>query len=51
MNTVPSNETTKPVLTVLRGRALEDERKRQKEKTLEWISGNALVIFRRTWSR
>ena len=29
--------------------ALEQERKRQREQTLQWISVHALQKFRRTW--
>jgi hypothetical protein len=30
-------------------RAMETERKRQKQESLRWISGNAVSIFRQTW--
>ena len=49
---VSSQDTVRNHLSKRRSSAaLADERQRQKEKTLEWISDNALETLRDTWKK
>jgi hypothetical protein len=51
MNTLLTSKTAAPDTARLSARALESERMEQREKTLAWISSNALGIFRHAWGR
>ena len=49
---VSSQDTVREHLPERRGSAaLADERQRQKEETLDWISANALETLRDTWKK
>ena len=49
MKNQPRPDDARPHNDILNMTALENERKRQKEETLRWISDSALSRFRNAW--